>query len=313
MDTLFAHELTNRATPPTMKAMQISAFGDYEQMILSDVGVPAPQKDQVLVRVAAAGVGPWDGWILAGKSALPQPLPLTLGADFAGEVMALGDGAAGVSVGERIYGVVNGRFTGAWADARNRQIPRTRVLPVASTRSRVSRIAAPLTSTMTSPFCRPKSAAGVFGGDVGHDHAFASRRTRRRRARVRRAPPARGSSPPRLARASGSSAARRRAASFPARPRVSAARRALALAQTDSEATPPIGLTPRRKSTPRRVLDRLPVDLQDDVAALQSRLRRRRSAVRDAGDQPRRPAGRARANRRCLWSRSAIWRRDRAA
>lgn len=116
MDTLFAHELTNRATPPTMKAMQISAFGDYEQMILSDVGVPAPQKDQVLVRVAAAGVGPWDGSILAGKSALPQPLPLTLGADFAGEVMALGDGAAGVSVGERIYGVVNGRFTGAWAE-----------------------------------------------------------------------------------------------------------------------------------------------------------------------------------------------------
>jgi len=34
--------------------------------------VPAPGDDDVLVRVQAAGVGPWDAWVLAGKSVLQQ-------------------------------------------------------------------------------------------------------------------------------------------------------------------------------------------------------------------------------------------------
>jgi len=99
-----------------MKAVRIAAFGGYEQMVLEDTPVPVPQTGEVLVRVAAAGVGPWDGWILAGKSALRQPLPLTLGADFAGEIMALGDGVENFAPGDRVYGVVNKRFTGAWAE-----------------------------------------------------------------------------------------------------------------------------------------------------------------------------------------------------
>lgn len=99
-----------------MKAVRIFAFGGREQVTLADLAVPVPQRGQVLVRVAAAGVGPWDGWILAGKSALPQPLPLTLGADFAGEVAACGDGVHSFSPGERVYGVVNQQFTGAWAE-----------------------------------------------------------------------------------------------------------------------------------------------------------------------------------------------------
>jgi NADPH:quinone reductase-like Zn-dependent oxidoreductase len=62
------------------------------------------------------GVGPWDGWIRAGKSALPQPLPLTLGSDLAGEVVAVGPGVSRPRVGERIYGVTNTRFVGAYAE-----------------------------------------------------------------------------------------------------------------------------------------------------------------------------------------------------
>ena len=39
--------------------------------------------------VHAAGVGPWDGWIRSGHSALSQPLPLTLGSDLSGTVAAV--------------------------------------------------------------------------------------------------------------------------------------------------------------------------------------------------------------------------------
>ena len=116
MDNFIISDIRERVVPTTMKAVRVTAFGGYEQMTLTDVAVPAPQKGQVLGRVAAAGVGPWDGWILAGKSALPQPLPLTLGADFAGDVVALGEDVRGLATGERVYGVVNRRFTGAWAE-----------------------------------------------------------------------------------------------------------------------------------------------------------------------------------------------------
>ena len=70
----------------------------------------------MLVRVAAAGVGPWDAWIRAGKSVLPQPLPLTLGSDLSGTVAAVGPSVVGARLGEEVYGVTNGRFTGAYAD-----------------------------------------------------------------------------------------------------------------------------------------------------------------------------------------------------
>lgn len=59
---------------------------------------------------------PWDGWIRAGKSVLPQPLPLTLGSDLSGTVEAVGPGVVGLTPGQEVYGVTNGRFTGAYAE-----------------------------------------------------------------------------------------------------------------------------------------------------------------------------------------------------
>ena len=67
--------------PSTMMAWRVHEFGPPEAMIFETGPRPDPGPGEVLVRVHAAGVGPWDGWIRAGKSALPQPLPLTLGAD----------------------------------------------------------------------------------------------------------------------------------------------------------------------------------------------------------------------------------------
>jgi NADPH:quinone reductase-like Zn-dependent oxidoreductase len=66
--------------------------------------------------VAAAGAGPWDAWIRAGKSAMPQPLPLILGSDLAGEIVAVGPGVSGMQTGDQVYGVTNPRFIGAYAE-----------------------------------------------------------------------------------------------------------------------------------------------------------------------------------------------------
>jgi len=59
---------------------------------------------------------PWDAWIRAGKSALPQPLPLTLGSDLAGNIVAKGSGVSGLALGDKIFGITNSRFIGAYAE-----------------------------------------------------------------------------------------------------------------------------------------------------------------------------------------------------
>lgn len=100
---------------PRMKAARVHEFGPPEVISFEDVDVPSPGPGEVLVEVAAAGVGPWDGWIRSGKSVLPQPLPLTLGSDLSGTVVAVGDGADRFALGERVFGVTNPRFTGAYA------------------------------------------------------------------------------------------------------------------------------------------------------------------------------------------------------
>ena len=102
--------------PSTMMAWRVHEFGPPEAMIFETAPRPDPGPGEVLVRVHAAGVGPWDGWIRAGKSALPQPLPLTLGSDLSGEVAALGSGISGLAVGDQVFGVTNPQFVGAYAE-----------------------------------------------------------------------------------------------------------------------------------------------------------------------------------------------------
>jgi NADPH:quinone reductase-like Zn-dependent oxidoreductase len=99
-----------------MKAWRVHEFGPPEVMTFETVPPPEAGDGEVLVKVAAAGVGPWDAWIRAGKSALPQPLPLTPGADLCGEIVAVGAGVSGLRAGDQVFGVTNRRFIGAYAE-----------------------------------------------------------------------------------------------------------------------------------------------------------------------------------------------------
>ena len=78
--------------------------------------MPSPGPGEVLVRVMAAGVAPWDAIIREGKSKVsPQP-PLTLGSDFSGVVDRVGDGVTDIAQGDDVYGVTNPQFCGAQAE-----------------------------------------------------------------------------------------------------------------------------------------------------------------------------------------------------
>jgi len=103
-------------TRSTMTAWRVHEFGGPEVLKLERVERPQPGPGEVLVKVHGAGVGPWDGWIRAGKSAVPQPLPLTPGSDLSGEIVAMGAGVRGLRMGDAVYGVTNARFVGAYAE-----------------------------------------------------------------------------------------------------------------------------------------------------------------------------------------------------
>ena len=78
-----------------MRAARIHRFGPPSVIVIDDVSRPVPGHGEILVRVAAAGVGPWDALIREGKSKVSPPPPLTLGSDLSGVVEAVGPGVTG--------------------------------------------------------------------------------------------------------------------------------------------------------------------------------------------------------------------------
>ncbi len=111
-----SHEGARHQVGTSMMAWRVHEFGPPETMRFERVPVPTPGPGEVLVKVHAAGAGPWDGWIRGGRSALPQPLPLTLGSDLSGAIEAVGPDVTGLRVGDEVYGVTNPRFIGAYAE-----------------------------------------------------------------------------------------------------------------------------------------------------------------------------------------------------
>jgi NADPH:quinone reductase-like Zn-dependent oxidoreductase len=99
-----------------MKANRVHQFGGIDAIVFEEIPQPVPGPGEVLVRVHAAGVGPWDELIRTGTSGLPQPLPLTLGSDLSGVVVATGPEVADVAPGDEVFGLTNERFIGAYAE-----------------------------------------------------------------------------------------------------------------------------------------------------------------------------------------------------
>ena len=86
-----------------MKAIQVHQFGDPEELKFEEVPTPKPGPGQVLVRVRAAGVNPYDTYMRSGTYAIKPPLPYTPGSDAAGTVEVVGSGVSRVIPGDRVY------------------------------------------------------------------------------------------------------------------------------------------------------------------------------------------------------------------
>jgi S-(hydroxymethyl)glutathione dehydrogenase/alcohol dehydrogenase len=83
-----------------VRAAVLHSIEDSKFDIRDDVVAVGPGPGQVLIRVRAAGVCHSD--LSARNGGLPQPLPAILGHEAAGDVIAVGDGVAGLAVGDRV-------------------------------------------------------------------------------------------------------------------------------------------------------------------------------------------------------------------
>src|SRR5580692_10666270 len=97
-----------------MKAIQVRQFGGPEVLQLEEIPTPKPGPGQVLVRVHAAGVNPYDTYMRNGTYAIKPPLPYTPGSDGAGVIEAVGPSVTKVRPGDRVY--MAKTVTGAYAE-----------------------------------------------------------------------------------------------------------------------------------------------------------------------------------------------------
>lgn len=87
-----------------MKAVLLTSYGDVDQLVFGDATTPEPGPGEVLLRLHASAVNPFDLYLRQGYFAemIPLPLPAILGGDAAGVIAKLGAGVSGWSVGERV-------------------------------------------------------------------------------------------------------------------------------------------------------------------------------------------------------------------
>src|SRR6202163_4705788 len=83
-----------------MKAIQIQRTGGPEVMELAEVPVPQPKSNEVVVKIKAAGVNFVDVYNREGR--YKAPLPLILGQEGAGTVIAVGSDVRNFAVGDPV-------------------------------------------------------------------------------------------------------------------------------------------------------------------------------------------------------------------
>ncbi len=101
-----------------MKAIQINRFGGPDRLIPTDVAKPLPRPGEVLIRVRAAGVNFFETLQRQDRYGATPVLPMIPGVEIAGTIEALGEGAPGFQLGERVAVPLfaAGIFSGGYAE-----------------------------------------------------------------------------------------------------------------------------------------------------------------------------------------------------
>jgi NADPH:quinone reductase len=87
-----------------MKALICPSLGPAENLVVTEVEAPRPGDGEALVEIAYAGLNFFDTLIIEGKYQMRPKPPFSPAGEFSGHVVALGRGAQGFEVGDRVMG-----------------------------------------------------------------------------------------------------------------------------------------------------------------------------------------------------------------
>jgi NADPH2:quinone reductase len=156
------------AIPATMQAIDPSETGGPEVLVPVERPVPQPGPDEVLIRVAAAGVNRPDVVQREGKYPPPPGAPTILGLEVAGEVVGLGEGVDAALLGQRVCALVAG---GGYAEYCVAPAGQCLTVPPALTMTEAAALPETLFTVWTNLFERAYAVEGdtvlVHGGTSG--------------------------------------------------------------------------------------------------------------------------------------------------
>lgn len=129
-----------------MKAIQYSAYGDSSVIHLNNVDMPQPKPDEILIRVAATTVNPFDMKLRSGifQNQMPVNMPYSPGSDVAGTVAAVGSRVLRLKVGDKVFAST---FGGTYAEYVCVKEPRATFVPGNVTMNEAAALAVPLVTS----------------------------------------------------------------------------------------------------------------------------------------------------------------------
>jgi NADPH:quinone reductase-like Zn-dependent oxidoreductase len=103
---------------PHMKAVVYTRFGSPDVLEIRDIKKPVPNDDQILIKVRAASVNPYDWHFMEGTPyimrammvGIRKPKDPRLGVDYAGTVEAVGKNVTNFKQGDDVFGGKTGAF-----------------------------------------------------------------------------------------------------------------------------------------------------------------------------------------------------------
>lgn len=77
-----------------MRAALLKSYGGVDQFVIDDIPMPEPGAGEVLIRIEASAVNPFDLIVRQGNMAklIPLQLPAVLGGDASGVITRVGTG-----------------------------------------------------------------------------------------------------------------------------------------------------------------------------------------------------------------------------
>src|SRR5260370_25612251 len=84
------------------RSASIQEFGGREEPGIEEVEVEEPGEGEVRMRIRGIGINRTDITLRSGRSPAKPPLPTKIGFEAAGEIEAIGPGAKGFAIGDRV-------------------------------------------------------------------------------------------------------------------------------------------------------------------------------------------------------------------